>query len=79
MLCAGSLSCVIFPAMLTHIFGGGYRGQESFANLRAGLERYEILFSGILENIDEMWFGRTLLVGIVWILLYFGLKMMGGG
>lgn len=33
MLVAGGGSCLIFPAMLQHIFMGGYRGEESFEKL----------------------------------------------
>lgn len=33
MLVAGGGSCLIFPAMLQHIFLGGYRGEQSFENL----------------------------------------------
>ena len=30
---AGCISLLIFPTMVNHIFGSGYRGKESFANL----------------------------------------------
>lgn len=79
MFCAGVLSCLMFPAILTHIFGGGYRGKEAFANLGTGLERYESMLNGIFQTIDEAWFGKTLAVLMVLMMLYFGLKILRGG
>lgn len=53
---AAGISSVVFPAMLSHIFGTGARGKQAFENLRSG--GYGERLKRFLEIISGDLFGR---------------------
>ena len=61
MFVAGGGSYCIFPAMLKHIFGG-YRGEQSFDNLRGGMGLYWSQLKEIGSYVDKDLFGGCLLM-----------------
>lgn len=79
MLCAGGLAYLIFPAMVRHIFGGQRKGREAFAHLQDAPDRFFWLLREILRHINRVWFGETLVIVAVMVLLCVGLKFLGGG
>lgn len=79
MFCAGCLSCLIFPAMTRHIFGGRGRGGEAFMHLGEGMDRFFLFLREIIKNVNRVWFGDTLIIAAAIALLYVGLKILGRG
>lgn len=62
---AGVSSVLIFPAMLDHIFGSGYRGQEAWDNIVS----VDNLAERIVGNVG--WMARELFGGRVVMVLFF--------
>lgn len=68
---AGGISLLIFPAMIKHIFGSGYRGKESFANLASSDfgSRLSVYFKIVKDQIFGGRFSTAVLLCIIFFLI----------
>ena len=75
MLLSGLHTLLLFPYMIFHIFTGGYRGQEAFANFGStGTER----FGEFMNILDEQLFGGLfflIVIGLAVIVIYRRIKL----
>lgn len=68
MACAGGAVCAIFPAILSHIFGGESRGKESFDNLHGDIAQLWDKIKFFYNKINSLLFGGIIFLLCVWAL-----------
>lgn len=71
---AGTISYLIFPAMITHMFGGTGRSGESIENLQENFSSYFVRLKAFWRIVDKEIFGGFLLITITAVLIIFVLK-----
>lgn len=68
MAASGAAAVLIFPQMIYHMFGGGYRGTESFQNLHKGMRQYATNLKAFFSIINDRLFGGMILILLIMLL-----------